>query len=467
MTEKSLSTNTALMIAEKRIIAAAFKDSSILDKIDSSFMTHGNCASIIKAMEEMKKNGVRITKGSLLTKAADIDLNIDEELINFTTEDIGEDDIDDAVKILKIGKKRIEIIQKMKRSIAAIDASPIEDETGIAKAKEIIDEASDAFNLNTDDKSKKVYDMPEWMDSYEQDRQFRKNGKQYPFNCFMFDKLIPDGATPGTFGCVAAASGSGKSTIILKLARSLVNTDIPCMLFTLEMALIPTADRWLSAETGIPYADFVNSEDAASFDALSKEISEKRKELDQKSRFRICESADISLRELEKHIRQFQKDIGQNYCVVLIDLLSMVKEFAAAKPGMNYADSVTIATNQLSALVKNLGVHVVGVIQLNRSAESERAKTWDDLDKFRPMRAQIKSAGAYAERSRYVLGAFRKIFLAELFHLDPSEYAAQQDICEISTLKINNGKTGIMVPAIFDGEVFDLMEITNGISNVP
>jgi replicative DNA helicase len=466
--DKSLHTNQQIMIAEKRILNSVFQNPQLLDGagLSSDLMLHGNCINILKSMERLHEKGFSFTKQSVYQEVSGIDIDIEFNLIEDIFDGSGEQQVDDAIKLLKKARGRREAILKLAAIEKIIDSSAIEDSAADEKIREGIDEALMAFSYDPDDISR-VYTMEEWLDVYEIEREPRRSGKQYPFNNFLFDNLIPDGASPGTIGILAASSGSGKSTIALNLMNSLIETDIPVMMFSLEMALIPTADRLISMRTGIPYSEIANPRDSSSYDSITPVIKEQRSFLDSKKRFRICENASLSLKDIEKHIRKFQADIGQSYGIIIIDLLSMVKEFSQAKSGMNYADSVTIAINQLSAITKSLRVHILGIVQLNRSAESEKADDWEDCLKFRPQRSQIKSAGAYVERSRYVLGAFRQMFWAEQFLSDDllAEIKTEhQDFCEVSVLKINNGETGKKIDSLFDGEIFNLTPIENSIS---
>ena len=306
--------------------------------------------------------------------------------------------------------------------------------------------------------------MKEALDDYEEERKKRASGNQYKFNNFIFDTLLTDGAPPGTIGVIASQSGSGKSTLLLHLIRSLIRTDVPCMYFSLEMSNTTTIDRLLSAENGIiPYAEFVRPPDRASYDMITKTVAEMRVELDQKTMFRICDSPSLSIKEIEKHVEKFLKDIDKSYAVIGIDLLSMVKEFTIARPRQNYADSITISMDEMNAVAKNLGVHFVGVVQMNRDsmADMKSVKCWDDLKKLRPLGRHVKSAGAYEERCRYLLGAFRpRHWAKQIFVNDPQEWQSRDDIIEVMTLKQNSGDVDL-VEGIFDYEHFDIIPITN------
>jgi replicative DNA helicase len=458
----NLQTNKSISIAELRILNCSFHHPETFDSIDHSVMIHGIASSLMKAMERMRSAGTEFTKMSLLQEASRIDLDVDEGFIEDVIADTGETKVDDAVAILKRGRQNLETMKLLDKIKDLIDTSPIGDEDRESEIRTMIDEASMNFSMSSDD-VQKVYTTEEWMQAWDEEWAKRRMGRQYPFNNFIFDSLIPDGAVPGTFGCIAAASGSGKSTVGLKLMRSLISSEVPCMMFSLEMALIPTADRMLSADLQIPYSAITNPSESGEYESITKRVQAVRDEYDAHKRFRICENANLTLNDIARHIMKFQADIGQRYCVVIIDLLSMVKEFASSRGNMNYADTVTEATNLLSAMTKVLGVHVVGIVQLNRSAENDKViRTWDDCESFRPQRSQIKSAGAYVERSRYVLGIHRPMFWAINAKIPEVELTNQQDWCYVTVLKINNGETGVEVKAIFDGEVFDILPITKG-----
>jgi len=458
---RTIQTNPSVILAEKRVLNALFHRPELLDEVDPAGLLYGTSVSLAKAMARMKNNGIPFSKMTLLQAASDVDLNVDEDLLTYIISDDVEEDVSDALRVISKGRRRLEVKKSLAKLIDVIDGMAVEDPEAEASVRNEIESALLEFS-GEDDETKGMYGMAEWLDEFDEDRRRARHGIQHPFNNFIFDSLVPDGAEPGTFGIVAGASGSGKSTVALKLVRSLIASDVPCLYFSLEMTKKQTAGRLVSAEIQVPYFDVMRSTDPTEFEIISKKILRAREELDAKVRFKICEDADLSLGEMERHVRKFQEAIGQKYCVVVVDLLSIVKEFAVSKGNMNYADSVTGATNELNSLVKRLGIHAVGIVQLNRSAESERANTWEDLRKFEPQRSHIKSAGAYVERGRYILGIHRPMFWAVNCNIPEAEYIDQMDECIISVLKINNGETGKRISSIFDAEVFDVLPISTG-----
>lgn len=134
----------------------------------------------------------------------------------------------------------------------------------------------------------------------------------------------------------------------------------------------------------------------------------------------------------------------------------MILDFTRVKSGVNFAQSIEIGVNTLSAMAKELGVHFIGVLQLNRSAEADAGKIHDkkDLQKFRPNRSQLKNANAWVERARYVLTTFREKYYAEQY-LPKEEWENDIDIIETQVVKINNGICK-KVGAVFNGEFFTI-----------
>jgi replicative DNA helicase len=458
---KSIQSNEALLIAEKRVLNAVFNSPELLDRLEIApeMMPHSICRSILKSMERMREQKAVCTRDSLLQWASDVDINIDDKTIDAIT---GakilqhENELNDAIMAITEGNKRLNTLKKLNEAARVIDSMPISEDA--SEAKQLIDEAGTSLSAFDDD-VKRMYDMDGWFKKYDEDRTKRRNGKQYPFNNFIFDSLLVDGASPGTFGCLCAASGMGKSTIGLSLMNSLIELDQPVIMFSLEMALTPTMDRLLAKRLQMEYSSLVNP--GEDYDMQQSAIDNERAELLNKKRFRICENADMSLADIRKHIMKFQSDIGQKYCIVIIDLLSMVTDFMEKRGGANFSQVAEVGVNKLSALCKELSVHVLGLVQLNRQNESEKASTIADLKKFKPTRTQVKNANAYLERGRYLIGAYREKFWAEQY-LTPEEHEDMEDIITVTTLKQSNGALK-SINALYDGSHFDIIPIENSV----
>jgi replicative DNA helicase len=368
--------------------------------------------------------------------------------------------IDDIVDQLSDNLKRREflgLLEKTKQrteTIARLSPEEVE---------EIRKDLYDAeIAIGTSGGKKSILNMTEWFSDYETELDKRKRGKQYSFYDFAFDSLIPDGPRPGEIGLIVSSSGSGKSTVALNLISNLVDAEVPCMYFSLEMSSISTMDRLCSKRIGIPYKDITNPKEQNEFEGVINAIMTEKEKLVKNTKFRFSEDATVSIADLYQYIRKFQADIGQSYCVVVVDLLSMITDFC--KNSSNMAQQIEISINKLSAMVKELGIHLIGILQYNRSSEADSGKIrdWSDLQRFRPNRAQIKNSGSWLERARYTISTFRALYYAKQY-LEEDDYIDKIDVIEIMVTKFNNGELK-KIEALFDGPTFNVSPIEDSLA---
>jgi len=447
---------------EKRLLNTLYHQTEFLDKIDDTIFSSSVTRNVYKSINNLVNKKIPLTRDSLLQEFSTIDLDASSTIIDLITQPQNEKltTIKDILDQLEDFKKRRKSSAVLRKAIAEIEKTTKLDEASIETLNNLINEAE--FSLTSSNQLQKVMNMGEWFDNYNEEFIKRRSGKQLYFRNFIFDKLIEDGPRAGEIGILSSQSGSGKSTVCLNLISDFIDAQIPCMYFSLEMSSITTMDRLLSKRLEIKYRDIVNPKEQSNFDSLEKLIKKARTELEQNEKFRFSENATISLDDLKRFIKKFQTDIKQNYCIVVIDLLSMISDFCLTKGGFNFAQIIELGMNKLSCIAKELGVHIIGVLQLNRSSETEhKAHDRKDLQKFRPNRAQIKNAHAFLERARYVITTFREKMYAELY-LQPEEYENMIDIIDVSVVKINNGQLK-RIQAIFNGEFFSIEHIGDSV----
>jgi replicative DNA helicase len=449
--------------AEKRLLQALYFQTDFLDhpQVSEELFSSLATKNIYRSIVYLKTNGIAFSRDALLQEYTKIDLDANASIVDVITTPQNEPlaTINDIIIQLKDYKKRKEASAKLKKAAHELDnLSTLQDQQSVIDLKDLIGEAES--DLSTEDYNiKKVVKFDEWIDGYEVELRERKKGKQFWFHNFIFDELVPDGPRPGEIGIISAASGSGKSSLALNLVDDLISNapPVPCMLFSLEMSGVTTMDRLVSKRLGIKYHDIVSPQkNSAEFEEVIQKFEAEKANLIGNTMFRFCEDANLTLSELKKHIKKFQTDIGSRYCIIVIDLLSMILDFTRVKSGVNFAQSIEIGVNTLSAMAKELGVHFIGVLQLNRSAEADAGKIHDkkDLQKFRPNRSQLKNANAWVERARYVLTTFREKYYAEQY-LPKEEWENDIDIIETQVVKINNGICK-KVGAVFNGEFFTI-----------
>lgn len=450
--------------AEKRLLRALYNNPEYLEdnRVEESLFSSSSTKNIYRAIQNLKKRNIKISRDAILQEYSILDLNANENIVDIIADDsVKNEDLTDIICQLNDFKNRRATVKNLKDAIKVIEGTARVTPEEYEKIDENVSNALSKINPNSLNESHDIQEAmttDKWFDNYLPEFKKRQNGKTYWFRNYLLDSLIEDGPQPGEIGLIAAASGSGKSTVCLNAVDRFIETHVPCAYYSLEMSGIATMDRLLSKRLHIPYKKI--KDPGEDYEDILQAIEEEKKLLENNPLFRFCESGNVSLKKLEKDIIKFQKESGVKYWVIVIDLLSMIQDFIKMHNGANFAQGIEIAINMLSALAKKLGVHIMGVLQLKRDSESQATiHSVDDLDKLRPNRAQIKNAGAFLERARYVLTTFRKYQYAKLY-LKKEEYEGiLDDIIEVSIVKLNNGDVGDTVEGIFDAEYFDIIPI--------
>lgn len=461
--EKTIQTSNAVLLAEERLLNYIWLNPNLLDSddYDEGLFIHDTCKTIAKTIDYMTKNGVPLDPLALYNEAAKVDMSINKDIINCIVglNNTPTDYIKDITDFLKSVNKSIRSLEYIDKARGILSSS-------VTLTPELIQELKENFELAEsevlafDDKTGQVISLKEWGDHWTEEFKKREHGKQYFFNESVMDEIVVDGPIPGTGGLVVAGSGMGKSTFVLKLVNGFINSGIPCMFFSLEMGEVSTYDRLLSSRLQIPYSEIVNPSDEETYESILSAVEQERQYLDNNQFFRFCENATIDLNYIKKEIIKFQEAIGQRYCIVVIDLITMVQDFVSARNGLGLAQTIEVAINKMNALSKELGIHYIGTAQLNRSGETANVVDIEDINRLRPTRAQVKNSGALLERCRYVVSLFRKKFFIDQYFPDDEEAQAEDDLVEISMLKQNNGQCKRMYES-FNGECFTLTYVEN------
>lgn len=457
-----------IQIAELRLLRNLWVNPNLLDSMEYSddLFYSSFCKTISKSIDTLTKNGTPLSTDSLYMEAARNDSSITRDLIKSITESTSESGeyITDIVRVLK----------DYKRSTLALDyIDHIKDiiSKNTVLTPEIVEELRKNFDgateqvLSTDANDvKRIMSLPEWGDQWLEDFKLRKDGKRYWFNEPVFDKMVVDGPAPGQGGLIVAQSGQGKSTTLLKLVNGFINANIPCIFFSLEMGGCNTYDRLMANRLQIPYGEIVNPVDEESYNSIMELAIQEKAKLDQNKYFRFCEDANISLSDVKKAIIKFQEQIGQKYCIVILDLVTMIQDFVTTKSGLGMPQTIELAINKLNALSKELGIHYIGAAQLNRAGESTTVTDPEDVLRFRPSRHQVKNSSALLERCRYVISLFRKKYYLEQYFPDDEDLKEEPDIIEFQVLKQNNGATPRLAE-LFDGSTFSITPILDDNDN--
>jgi len=442
--------NTYILIAEYRLLAALASNKLFTEdsRVYQDIFPHQTARSIYKAISHLWNKGINITHESLYQTANELDFNVSEDVI-FKIDEIKEvpNTLDDILEVLNVEVQRQDLL-KIFSELKIASSSQVDPEvvTSLMHKAEQVLRGRDTGSL--------LKDTDQWTKEYIADLRERAKGISYSYGDLFLDEVIYKGAYPGAITTIAAATGQGKSTLVLNLINQYIEMQIPAMYVSLEMSGIDTFDRLISLRRGIPTSALYKN-DSSLLDIIPI-VEEERDELKRNERFFFVEEPQLSIARLRNLIKEFKQRTGQNYLILAIDLVTQLSDFMSASNKMSVAGSMELAMNELNAMAKEMNAHIIAVAQFNRDADNYKVATIEDLDILRPSLNNIKNSAAIAERSRVVLGLFRKKFYADRYLQDLEEAELMEDILEVNILKNSSGAVGNRLNYLFEGEFFKI-----------
>ena len=177
---------------------------------------------------------------------------------------------------------------------------------------------------------------------------------------------LTGGLLPGQMVIVAARPGVGKSTLALDFARSAaVDNKLPTVVFSLEMSRSEITQRLLSAESGV-YLD--NLRHGRTPNQEWGKVVARLGDINAAPLF-IDDSPNMALMEIRAKCRRLKQLHGLK--LVIIDYLQLM---SSGRRVESRQVEVSEFSRALKLLAKELGVPVVAISQLNRSAEQREGK---------------------------------------------------------------------------------------------
>lgn len=443
----------AAIVAEYRLLNALIHNSAYRNdsRIYDEMFLHETAKSLYHAILRLDQDEIPLSEASLLQAGNEIDYSVTKAIVDAVYNiDVGASTLDDIIVTLSAEKTRVAVAAKLRELQKVIDKS------GALNQEEIVRHLFDVdLLLKQGGIQSPLKDFAQWSDQYIDELRQRATGKTYPYGDELLDNELLKGAYPGAITTLAASTGQGKSSYVLNIVNSLINMNVPCIYVTLEMSAIDTYDRLISLRRRIPLHDLY-SHDAATINSIITVVEEERRELQNNKNFYLVDEPSLSLARLRALVKEFKQRTKNEYVLVFVDLATQLRDFTKSSSGMNLANSIEVAMNEANAIAKELGIHFVFVVQFNRDADNYKVSTLEDLEVLRPSLNNIKNSQAIAERSRVVLGAFRKKYYADKFLQHIPEAAELADIMEIQILKSSNSAVGKILKYYFDGAFYSI-----------
>ena len=248
------------------------------------------------------------------------------------------------------------------------------------------------------------------------------------------DKL--GGLKNGELYILAARPSIGKTSLAFKFASNIAE-KYPVLFISLEMSHMALATRLVSIESQIPFAKILSGnlskEDSIKISYASSKISKLNLFIDDKAAQNIIEIRSKAMR------LKSEKDIK----LIVLDYLQL----AHAKAD-NREREISIISQNLKSIAKDLNVPVIGLSQLNRLVETRPTK--------KPQLSDLRESGSIEQDADVVMLLHRpEYYDLEVFENGDSTI----NKAEIIIAKNRNGATGsIKVAFIKDYADFHPLE---------
>ncbi|MBP9217178.1 MAG: replicative DNA helicase, partial [Agitococcus sp.] len=225
----------------------------------------------------------------------------------------------------------------------------------------------------------------------------------------------------GSLVILAARPSMGKTTLAMNLVESVIfNTDLPALVFSMEMPAEQLLLRMLSSIGGVDQGRIrsgkLEDEDWPRVTSAMTQLSEKLLYID--------DSAALPPSELRARARRVARDHGGKMGLIMVDYLQLMRV-----PGFdagNRVNEVGEISRSLKALAKELNCPVVALSQLSRNVEQRPNK--------RPVMSDLRESGAIEQDADLIMFIYRD----EVYNPESKD----KGTAEIIIAKQRNGPIG-------------------------
>lgn len=424
-------------ISEQQYISCLLNKPELIDLETENYCSNQVSKDIFDSLKVLYNQEVSFNIQTVVAHVLKINKDITNEIIETLKEKV---DID--LKDFEHYKKRIidaYVKEKVQtKFIKEITANLIsKGELNVNTLQQGIDNLEWAIDT-VKQKNTTIKSMPELAERYEFNLLNRQNESNAisTGNSYLDSHLYCQGILKGQFGTIFGLSGVGKSILAQNCVNGLINKQIPTLYVPNEMGEFPTMDRWIASRLGIPISLFseIDHSTGKISDAVIEAFKEEKKRLQRIKYFHLVDEAGLNISNIKDLIKDVKKLNGKQDLMVVIDLFTMLNDFKGEAKANVYSDAV----DNYFDLIKSENVASLVVVQARRT-EKIVVSCVDDCEKFRPTTEMIKNSGSLEERSRTILGVFRKKHYINKYIPDDPEGLITEDIMEVSILKNNMG----------------------------
>ena len=282
--------------------------------------------------------------------------------------------------------------------------------------------------------------------------------------CYMLDKIMPN-IVPG-IAIIGGFSGSMKTTYCNYLTKQRIVKRLPTVGINTELAFNGYMDNTISSMIKEPYYDILgispdNNNSMIDYTSIMGKYEGLKKRYKNRNNFYLFPRNSCSIKEVKPFLvssrkKMKLKDDETLFCFV--DLLSMLDEFGNNESGNNKADIIEKGVNTLNNIGLSTNTLIIGTIQMKRVEPVKRIEREEDIEKFRPTLAGLKSSGSWEERARWVMVLHNPYHIVHKTPCNPIIQDTIDPILELTILKDTyTGKTGDTIKYYFNSTYKSLL----------
>lgn len=220
---------------------------------------------------------------------------------------------------------------------------------------------------------------------------------------------------------LAARPAMGKTAVALNFAHNVaVKSEMPVLLFSLEMSKEQLVDRLLSMESGV---DAWNIRTGNLSDSDFERIGQAMGTLSEAPIY-IDDTPGITVSEMRTKARreQHQRQLG----LIIVDYLQLMSGGARFGSDGNRVQEISEISRGLKLIARELNVPVIALSQLSRSVENRSPQI--------PQLADLRESGSIEQDADIVMFLYREDYY--------NPETQRQNITDVLIAKHRNGPTG-------------------------
>ena len=324
------------------------------------------CGDIFRVMMALDSEGIVITKEIINSRAKDLGVSIDPEILEDLEAEVGVHDIRGYPGAIKTNKKKQNLQLKLKEALLYLNSdTPIPLDSILSLVESGVKECT-LSEIPREDKAQ----LAEMIIKEQLDFEKGINNRLPGFGCgFDRDLTLP---APGELWIIAARPSMGKTMLAHTLADNFVNNEIPILFWGLEMTNVENAKRYISNRYSIEYEHLIKNKIPI--------IGEYQKALEDFPRLPIyfVDKSGIGVREIrsELYVQKQEKSIR----AAIIDHGGLIDHKAGSD--RNEVKAIGDTSKGLKVIAKELGICIFLIWQLSRDVAG-RANKYPQLTDLR------------------------------------------------------------------------------------